>query len=103
MTLPRIILVLSIQHGKLVKTQQFRDPIYLGDPINTIKIFNVKWVDDLILVDIGLSDKRKEPDFQYIKTMASECFIPMAYGGGIRNTFQAEKLFKCGVEKVILN
>lgn len=58
MTLPRTIPVLSIQHGKLVKTQQFRNPKYLGDPINVIKIFNEKWVDELILVDIGLSDKR---------------------------------------------
>jgi cyclase len=103
MTLPRIIPLLSILNGKLVKTQQFRNPKYLGDPINAIKIFNEKWVDELILVDIGLSDKRKEPDFQCIKMMASECFIPLAYGGGIHNIFQAEKLFKCGVEKVILN
>lgn len=101
--LNRVIPVLTVLDGKLVKTKQFKDPVYLGDPINAIKIFNDKRVDELILLDIGLAKANKEPNYQHLKEMASECFIPLAYGGGITQLHIAEKVFKCGIEKVIIN
>ena len=99
----RIIPVLTIDEQNLVKTVKFKKPNYLGDPINAIKIFNNKEVDEIAVLDITASIRKKGPDFKLIGQMASECFMPLAYGGGIRNLEDIRTLFSLGVEKVILN
>jgi cyclase len=99
----RVIPVLTIQGRKLVKTVQFKKPNYIGDPINAIKIFNDKEVDEIAVLDILASKERKEPNYNLIEEMAGECFIPLAYGGGITNFEQAQRIFALGVEKLILN
>jgi len=98
----RVIPVLLLaQHG-LVKTKQFRNPQYLGDPINAVRIFNEKQVDELILLDIEASTKRRI-DFDWIEDIVSEAFMPIAYGGGINSLAQCEQLFARGVEKIVVN
>lgn len=99
----RVVPVLLLQNNGLVKTKQFSNPIYLGDPINAINIFNDKEVDELILLDIDASKHNKPIDFDLIEDITKECFMPFAYGGGIKNIEEIEKLFKLGVEKIILN
>lgn len=101
---PRIIPCLSItaEHD-LVKTTKFSNPRYLGDPINAVKIFNDKGVDELCILDITASKDGREPDFDYIKDIASEAFMPLSYGGGITNIEQIKKIFNMGYEKVIIN
>ncbi|HXB39763.1 MAG TPA: AglZ/HisF2 family acetamidino modification protein [Bacteroidia bacterium] len=99
----RIIPVLTIDGQSLVKTVKFKKPNYLGDPINAIKIFNDKEVDEIAVLDITASIKKRGPDFKLIEEMASECFMPMAYGGGITKMEEIKILFSLGVEKIILN
>ena len=99
----RVIPVLLIKNGGLVKTTQFKSPVYLGDPINAVKIFNEKEVDELILLDITATNERKNPNYAKIKDIASEAFMPVGYGGGITNIEQIGKLFNLGIEKIILN
>ena len=99
----RIIPTLLIQDGGLVKTVKFKNPKYVGDPINAVKIFNEKEVDELILLDISATKENKEPNYKEIEDIVSEAFMPIGYGGGIHHLAQIEKLFKIGVEKVILN
>ena len=99
----RIIPVLTIDGQSLVKTVKFKRPNYLGDPINAIKIFNDKEVDEIAVLDITASVKKRGPDFKLIEEMASECFMPMAYGGGITKIEEIKTLFSLGVEKIILN
>jgi imidazole glycerol-phosphate synthase subunit HisF len=99
----RVIPILLIQNGKLVKTIQFNKPTYIGDPLNAIKIFNDKEVDEIIVLDISASLQKKSPDFNFIKQFASECFMPLGYGGGIKTLEDAKKVFASGAEKVILN
>jgi len=82
---------------------RFKDPVYLGDPINVVKIFNEKEVDELVFLDISATAENKEPQFDLIEDIASEAFMPFAYGGGIRTFEHVKKLFHLGVEKVILN
>lgn len=103
MTRPRIIPFLLLQAGRLVKTTRFADPKYVGDPINAVKIFNEKEVDELVLLDIGATQARSDPDYALIGDIASEAFMPVGYGGGIRSLAQIEALFKAGVEKICLN
>jgi len=98
---PRVIPVLLIRNRKLVKTTNFRNEVYIGDPINALRIFNEKEVDELVVVDIG-NHVGKEPDFEYVNQLVSECFMPLAYGGGIHTIAHAKKLFAIGVEKVVL-
>ncbi len=100
---PRIIPTLLISGGNLVKTKRFKNPDYLGDPINAIKIFNEKSVDELCILDIEASQKGKLPDVELLKSMASEAFMPLSYGGGITNIMQMKEIFSIGFEKVILN
>ncbi len=99
----RVIPVLLLQNGGLVKTIKFKKPNYIGDPINAVKIFNEKEVDELVFLDIEASKLNKEPDYNKIEEIASECFMPLAYGGGINSIDQVKKLYAAGVEKVIVN
>ena len=99
----RIIPVLLVQDGRLVKTRLFSDGIYLGDPINTITIFNEKEVDEIIVLDITSSKKGLGPNFEMIRCVYDECFIPLAYGGGVSSLNEIVKIFSIGVEKVIIN
>lgn len=101
--LPRIIPILSIEGERLVKTVKFKKPNYLGDPLNAIRIFNDKMVDEIAIVDIKASKLNLEPNYQMIEEMASQCFSPLSYGGGIKSIDQVKKIFDLGVEKIILN
>lgn len=103
MSLPRIIPCLLIQGGKLVKTVRFADPKYVGDPINAVRIFNEKEVDELVILDIDASPEGRGPKFDFIQTIVSEAFMPVAYGGGIRTVDEAREILRLGVEKIILN
>jgi len=98
----RTIPVLGIDGSQLVKTVAFKNPNYIGDPLNAIKIFNDKEVDELTIVDIRASKNKDEPNYRLIGEMAGECFMPLAYGGGINQADQARRLFDLGVEKVII-
>jgi imidazole glycerol-phosphate synthase subunit HisF len=98
----RVIPALLLRDGGLVKTRRFKDPTYIGDPINAIRIFNDKEVDELIVVDIDASRRGKAPDLDMIATFADECFMPLCYGGGVRTVEQAAAIFALGVEKVCL-
>ncbi|MDG2989578.1 AglZ/HisF2 family acetamidino modification protein [Candidatus Synechococcus calcipolaris G9] len=98
----RVIPCLLLQNGGLVKTKQFKNPKYVGDPINAIRIFNEKEVDELMVLDIIASKQGREPDYSGIKQFASECFMPLCYGGGIRTIEQAGRIFSLGVEKICL-
>ena len=91
-----------ISKKKHVKKKQFKNPIYLGDQINAIKTFNEKQADELVILDISASIHKQAPNFSLIEEMCSECFMPIAYGGGIKTIEQIHQLVKLGVEKVIL-
>jgi cyclase len=99
----RIIPFLLIKNGKLVKTVKFKKPEYIWDPVNAIKIFNEKEVDEIIVLDISASIKNSEPDYKFIKRIADECFMPVCYGGGITNIDQIRKIFEIGIEKISIN
>lgn len=99
----RVIPCLLLQDRGLVKTRRFSRPKYVGDPINAIRIFNDKLVDELILLDIVASRTGADPDFELIARVAGECFMPLCYGGGIRTLDQARRIVACGVEKLSLN
>ncbi|MAM86473.1 MAG: imidazole glycerol phosphate synthase subunit HisF [unclassified Hahellaceae] len=98
----RVIPALLLSQGGLVKTTKFKHPKYVGDPVNAIRIFNEKEVDELVVLDIDASRENRDPDYDAIAEFASECFMPLAYGGGIRTIEQARVLFSLGVEKVVL-
>jgi cyclase len=100
---PRIIPVLLLHKGGLYKTKQFKNPSYVGDPINAVRIFNEKEVDELLILDIDCSKENKEPDYTLIEEIVSEAFMPVGYGGGISSLEIAQKVFQLGVEKVIIN
>lgn len=100
---PRLIPCLSIKDQGLVKTIKFSNPRYLGDPINAVKIFNGKGVDELCILDITATSENRGPDFNYLKDLASEAFMPLSYGGGISSLEQIKNLFFIGYEKVIIN
>lgn len=99
----RVIPCLLLQNNKLVKTVSFKNPRYIGDPINAVRIFNEKEADELIIIDIEASKVNKEPDYGKISEITSESFMPLAYGGGIKNLDQIQKLIGIGIEKVIIN
>lgn len=102
--LPRVIPVLLLKkRGELVKTVQFKNPVYIGDPLNAVKIFNEKEVDEIIILDIEASKKNVGPDFEYIAQIASECFMPVTYGGGIRSIDDVKRIITCGIEKIALS
>ena len=102
MILPRIIPCLLIKDGGLVKTVKFSNPKYVGDPINAVKIFNEKEVDELIVLDIDAT-KKVDPNYNLIRKLAEECRMPLCYGGGIKSIAQAEKIISLGVEKVAIS
>lgn len=97
---PRIIPCLLIQNGGLVKTQQFKAPKYVGDPINAVRIFNEKEVDEIMIVDIDATREGREPNAEVIENLAAECRMPLCYGGGVSTVAQVEAIIKLGVEKV---
>ena len=97
---PRIIPCLSVHNDGLVKTTKFKDPKYVGDPINAVRIFNEKEVDELVVLDIDATALNREPNYQMIANLASECRMPLCYGGGIKTVEQAKKILSLGVEKV---
>ena len=99
----RVIPVLLLHNGGLVKSKKFKDYSYVGDPINAVRIFNYKEVDEIVILDIDASKKRKAPNYAMIADITGEAFMPLAYGGGITSLEQSEKLFYSGIEKVILN
>jgi cyclase len=99
----RVIPVLLLKGHSLYKTTRFKDPVYVGDPINAVKIFNEKGIDELVVLDIAASKERRGPDLGYLREFAEECFVPLAYGGGITTAAQAEAVLKVGVEKVAIN
>jgi len=99
----RIIPVLLLSKGGLYKTIKFKNGKYVGDPINAVKIFNEKEADELLLLDYKASVENRPPDYIRIKEIAEEAFMPMAYGGGIKNADDAKKVFDCGFEKIVLN
>lgn len=100
---PRVIPCLLIDNKGLVKTINFRTGKYVGDPINTVRIFNEKEVDELIVLDIGASRENREPDYSLIERLARECRMPLCYGGGIKTVQQAQRIFGLGVEKVAIS
>lgn len=99
----RVIPCLLVRGNGLVKTRKFKDPVYVGDPVNAMRIFSDKEVDEIVVLDIGASREGREPNYELISEMAGEAFMPMAYGGGITNLEQIRQLIRCGIEKVVIN
>jgi cyclase len=99
----RVIPCLLMRNAGLVKTVRFKDARYIGDPINAVRIFNDKEVDELVFLDIGSAGARRAPDFDLLADIASEAFMPFAYGGGIASIEHVKRLYGLGVEKVVLN
>ena len=100
---PRVIPVLLLRNTGLVKTTKFRDARYLGDPRNIVKIFNDKEADELCLLDITATVENRGPRLDLIREISSECFMPLAYGGGIRTLDDVKRIINIGVEKVVIN
>lgn len=99
----RVMPLLLVRNGRLVKTIKFKDPAYIGDPVNAIKIYNEKEVDELILADILATFEQRKPPFDLLSEVASECFMPLTYSGGIRDLEDIRQLFSLGIEKVGIN
>jgi cyclase len=99
----RVIPVLLLQNNGVVKTVNFKKAKYIGDPINTVKIFNDKEVDEIIILDIDATKKKKEIDYALLKDIVSESFMPLCYGGGISSIDQIRKIINCGIEKISIN
>jgi cyclase len=100
---PRIIPSLLVKEGGLVKTVNFANPKYVGDPINAVRIFNEKEVDELIVLDIDASVQEREPDYGMIRNLAAECRMPLCYGGGVKSVEQVVRIISLGVEKVAMS
>lgn len=99
---PRVIPCLLLNGSGLVKTERFKNPKYVGDPMNAIRIFNGKSADELIVLDVEASRHGRGPDFDRIEQFAGECYMPVCYGGGVTSVDQAAKIFSLGVEKISL-
>lgn len=100
---PRIIPSLLIHDNGLVKTVNFKNPKYVGDPINAVKIFNEKVVDELAIFDIDATVLGKEPNYSLIERLASQSMMPLCYGGGVKTVEQAQRIFSLGIEKIALS
>src|ERR1700741_2008853 len=94
---------LLLDGERLVKTVKFRDPRYVGDPVNAIRIYNEKEVDELVLLDVSATREGRGPPLRIVAEVASECFMPLTYGGGVRSPEDLGELFRIGVEKVAIN
>jgi len=99
----RAIPCLLLRGNGLVKTKKFKEPVYVGDPVNAVRIFSEKEVDEIIILDIEASRLGREPNYELIAEMAGEAFMPVAYGGGVRSLEQIRRLIRSGVEKVVIN
>jgi len=99
----RVMPCLLLLNGGLVKTVRFRNPDYVGDPINAVRIYNEKEVDELIFLDIAATRERRGPPFKLLSEIATECFMPVAYGGGIESAQQIQEILRVGIEKVAIN
>lgn len=100
---PRVIPVLLLSDGRFVKTERFSDPRYVGDPVNVLSIFNDLEVDEMFLLDVGAASRKSGIQFDLLGTLASECFVPLAYGGGVSTASDAERLIRGGFEKIVFN
>lgn len=100
---PRVIPVMLLKDHGVVKTVRFKKPQYIGDPINTVKLFNDKCADELVILDIMASIEGRGPDIDFLKDIVSEAFMPVCYGGGIRDLSDIDKVLSIGVEKVAIN
>jgi cyclase len=100
---PRLIPVLLVRNKGLVKTIGFEDGKYVGDPLNAVRLFNEKEVDELVVLDIDASVNRQEPNYRLIASLAAECRMPLCYGGGVKNLDQVKKIVTLGVEKVAIS
>jgi cyclase len=103
MSLKRLIPVLLINGESLIKTERFKNPKYIGDPINAVKIFNEKEVDELAIIDIFANKEKRKPNFDLLQQITNECFMPLMYGGGVQHLSDFERLFRMGIEKVLVN
>jgi cyclase len=103
MLMTRVIPVLLLKNGGLVKTVKFKDPTYVGDPINAVKIFNDKEVDELLIIDIEATKEKREPNFELVSRISREAFMPFGYGGGIKSIEEITQMLRLGVEKVSIN
>ena len=103
MLFPRIIPCLLVKNNGLVKTVNFSNPKYIGDPINAVRIFNEKEVDELIVLDIDATCENREPNYKMIEHLAAECRMPLCYGGGVKTSGQVQRIIELGVEKVSLS
>lgn len=99
----RVIPCLLLNELSLVKTVRFKDSKYIGDPVNTLRIFNELEVDEICLLDIGVCRRSSEPNFEFLHQLSNECFMPLSYGGGISKIEHADQLFSIGFEKVVIN
>lgn len=99
----RVIPCLLLRGQGLVKTTNFEHPKYIGDPINSVRIFNEKEVHELVFLDITATNEKRSPRFDLISNIASECFMPLGYGGGIKTLEDMHQIFSLGVEKIIIN
>lgn len=98
----RLMPCLLMSNGALVKTVKFKNPIYVGDPVNAVRIFNQKEVDELILLDIDATTQHRGIDYETLEKLVSECFMPICYGGGVNSIADMRRLFNMGIEKVSL-
>jgi cyclase len=94
---------MTLDGEAMVKTTRFADPLYLGDPRNAVRVFNTKQVDELVILDITATRQDRGPDLDLVRELAGECFMPVAYGGGVTTVAEVEDLFRAGVEKVVIN
>jgi cyclase len=99
----RVMPCLLSKNGRLVKTAKFKNPAYVGDPVNAIKIYNEKEVDELILVDITATIEQRKPSLELLTEIADECFMPLTYGGGVRDIEDMKRIFGLGIEKIAIN
>ena len=99
----RLIPVLLIRDGALMKSTKFDSWKYVGDPLNTAKIFNDKDTDELVVLDVDATRQGREPNYELLRLLSAECFLPLAYGGGVNSESSAKKVVECGVDKVIVN
>ena len=103
MLFPRIIPCLLVKNKGLVKTINFKSPKYVGDPINAVRIFNEKEVDEIIVIDIDATIEKRDPDYNMIEHLAAECRMPLCYGGGVTTSAQIQNIIQLGVEKVAIS